>query len=643
MIRHLDIRPKIILSLLVIMALFLLLFETYHYVDTKQELNTELENLADLKITRMAEEYINPLWEVDGEWVEKDIDIEMLDKRLYAMVVSAEGDIYGARVRDSQWRSVPVAGPISGDLVFRQSDVVHDGEKIGHIKIYLSKTFVLQALNHQIVRAIQTVALLSMLMLFFMALALNKIIIRPLQQVLEVTQAVAEGDYSHKLGIKKADEIGQLADGINHMQKSIQQREDEMTELNKRFKGMADASPLAIYLSNSGIEQIGEYVNPTFTKLFGYALEDVPSVAVWWPKAYPDAKYREQVASEWREKLETALANKTDIEPVEATVTCKDGSEKIISWGFISTGQVDCSFGLDLTEIRKAERVLNSLNRELEQRVAERTGQLNDINTQLESEALTLKKRESELEIANAKLKELDQLKSMFIASMSHELRTPLNSIIGFTGITLEGLSGDLNDTQREQLQRVHRAGQHLLALINDVIDISKVEAGRSEVFPAEFSLHEIIDEASGDIQPMAAEKQLAIDVAMPAGDITLYTDRQRLLQCLLNFMSNAVKFTERGSITISAQEIGDDVEIAVSDTGIGIAQSDMPKLFEAFERLETHLRVKTGGTGLGLYLTQKICTSLLQGNVSVKSTLGEGSTFTLRIPRRLKINNTQT
>ncbi len=159
------------------------------------------------------------------------------------------------------------------------------------------------------------------------------------------------------------------------------------------------------------------------------------------------------------------------------------------------------------------------------------------------------------LKQANKKLKELDRLKSMFIASMSHELRTPLNSIIGFTGMTLQGLSGELNDEQKDNLARVYQAAKHLLALITDVIDISKIEAGRIDSFPEVVSLKKIIDEAIVTIEPQLKEKQLTLKVDMPA-DVKLNTDRKRLLQCLINFLSNGVKFTEKGGITITAREL---------------------------------------------------------------------------------------
>ena len=276
------------------------------------------------------------------------------------------------------------------------------------------------------------------------------------------------------------------------------------------------------------------------------------------------------------------------------------------------------SIGSDITERKQAEAELEKYRLHLEDLVNERT---------------------AELEQANIKLKELDTLKSMFIASMSHELRTPLNSIIGFTGMTLQGLSGELNDEQKDNLARVYQSAKHLLALITDVIDISKIEAGRIDSFPEAVSLKKIIDEAIVTVEPQLKEKQLTLKVDMPA-DVNLNTDRKRLLQCLINFLSNGVKFTEKGGITITARERNAEVEISVTDTGIGIPEKEMPKLFEAFERLDTHLRVKAGGTGLGLYLTKKLATDILQGSVSVRSMEGQGSTFTLRVPRDLHQNS---
>lgn len=245
-------------------------------------------------------------------------------------------------------------------------------------------------------------------------------------------------------------------------------------------------------------------------------------------------------------------------------------------------------------------------------------------------------KLEKDLRDANAQLQELDRMKSMFVASVSHELRTPLNSIIGFSGMILDGVSGSLNEEQRDGLTRVNRAGKHLLALVSDVIDISKIESGRVEVNPENFSLEEVVENAIGNVQPDLIAKGLEVTRDAPSWPI-MRTDRKRLFQCLLNYLSNAVKFTEAGTITVRVREDGDWVDISVEDTGIGIPDSEFPKLFEAFERVDSHLKIKAGGTGLGLYLVKQIATTVLGGDVSMESQVGKGSVFSLRIPRDIK------
>nr|MDA3969774.1 transporter substrate-binding domain-containing protein [Desulfobulbaceae bacterium] len=237
---------------------------------------------------------------------------------------------------------------------------------------------------------------------------------------------------------------------------------------------------------------------------------------------------------------------------------------------------------------------------------------------------------------ANIKLKEIDKMKSMFIASISHELRTPLNSIIGFSGMMMQGAFGELNEKYQDYTMRVNRSGQHLLGLITDIIDISKIEAGRVDVMRNNFALDEIFSEAVEGLRQQIERKGLSLNVTAP-NDVAMYTDKRRLYQCLLNMLSNAMKYSEKGTIVLTATEQDDEVLLTVRDTGIGISEADQTRLFEAFERMDSHLKVNAGGTGLGLYLTKKIATELLQGDVGMESKLGEGSTFWIRVPKRIK------
>ncbi|MCU7849855.1 MAG: transporter substrate-binding domain-containing protein [Candidatus Thiodiazotropha sp. (ex Lucinoma kastoroae)] len=240
-----------------------------------------------------------------------------------------------------------------------------------------------------------------------------------------------------------------------------------------------------------------------------------------------------------------------------------------------------------------------------------------------------------ELQKANIKLKELDRLKSMFIASISHELRTPLNSIIGFSGIMKRGAYSELDDKYQDYITRINRSGLHLLALITDIIDISKLESGRIDIIVSDFELDEMVFEAVDSIRQQVENKGMSLETGVSKG-ISMHTDRTRLLQCLLNFLSNAMKFSEHGTIYVMAKEQPENILLSVRDTGIGISEKDCLRLFEAFERIDSHLRVKAGGTGLGLYLTKKIATELLQGEVGLETRLGKGSTFWISVPKML-------
>ncbi len=324
-------------------------------------------------------------------------------------------------------------------------------------------------------------------------------------------------------------------------------------------------------------------------------------------------------------------------------------------------GKVLVSVHTDITEQKRVAQELEKHSDHLEELVETRTNELNEKAGYLERSEASLRflmadvnQSRVELERANKKLQELDRLKTMFIASMSHELRTPLNSIIGFTGIILKGMAGEINNEQRDQLQRVYASAQHLLALISDIIDISRVEAGKIDPYPEEFHLEEIIKEAALVMKVKMDEKGLGLKVDIPR-ELKLKTDSRRLMQCVLNYISNAVKFTEQGGVTVEARLIASDklqdasgkeekankdlqlrkdwVEIAVTDTGVGIPEEDIPKLFQSFYRLDSHENSTVPGTGLGLYLTKKLTADVLQGTVAVESRSGEGSTFMLRIP----------
>jgi signal transduction histidine kinase len=239
-----------------------------------------------------------------------------------------------------------------------------------------------------------------------------------------------------------------------------------------------------------------------------------------------------------------------------------------------------------------------------------------------------------EIQDKSRQLAEASQHKSQFLANMSHELRTPLNAIIGVSEMLREDAEALKQDL--EPLDRVLGAGRHLLALINDILDLSKIEAGRMELNPDSFALAPLINDVVKTIEPLAAKNGNQVAVHCDAAIGTMHADQMRLRQAMLNLMSNANKFMDRGVITIDARrekENGRDwITLSVTDTGIGMTAEQLGKLFQEFSQASSATASKYGGTGLGLVISRRFC-QMMGGDITVASELGKGSVFTVRLP----------
>ncbi|MBN1381712.1 MAG: transporter substrate-binding domain-containing protein [Deltaproteobacteria bacterium] len=266
----------------------------------------------------------------------------------------------------------------------------------------------------------------------------------------------------------------------------------------------------------------------------------------------------------------------------------------------------------------------------LKHQVNERTHELRKINQEMEQRIV---QRTAELATAMEKAQTADRIKSSFLATMSHELRTPLNSIIGFTGLILRERAGPLNDEQKKQLKMVQNSSRHLLALINDILDISKIEAGQLQLVYDNIDLCQMIDKVVQSTQPLADDKglELGVDISPDVG--TMVGDARRTEQILLNLLSNAIKFTETGSVRIICESDESRVAFKVADTGIGIKDDDIKTIFDSFRQVDSAISRKYEGTGLGLTISRKLV-ELMGGNVWVTSVWGAGSTFGFCLPK---------
>ncbi|RKH46518.1 PAS domain-containing protein [Corallococcus sp. AB049A] len=323
--------------------------------------------------------------------------------------------------------------------------------------------------------------------------------------------------------------------------------------------------------------------------------------------------------SRWKSQLTLDDPSTAAPVPMEAM------ANKVLGDGGELTGIVTVFH--DRTEVLERARLLErvkEVSSELEARVQSATAELAEQNEKLRRQAI-------QLEQASA-------AKSQFLANMSHEFRTPLNAILGYTNMLLQGVSGEMTPPQRRNLTRIDSNGRHLLEVINEILDITRIEAGRMPLHLSDFGIPELLQEVMAEMDPIIARSKLTVETQLAEDLPGVWSDRQKVKQIVLNLLSNALKFTHEGGVHVTAgyQNATGTVAISVKDTGIGIDESNQEKIFEDFQQVDSSPTRAYGGTGLGLSICRRLA-AMLGGRVSLQSAPGQGSTFTLHFPRRAR------
>lgn len=370
--------------------------------------------------------------------------------------------------------------------------------------------------------------------------------------------------------------------------------ERELRESEVRYQTLTTLVPVGIFHTNAA--GLTTYVNPSWCKISGMPAEEALDNG-WLETVHPDD--REPLQTNWQDSTRSNRPSNAEYRFIHP-----DGS---LTW----------VIGQAVPEYDSAGQIIGYV------------GTITDI---------TERKKMEELKEAVLKAESADKLKSAFLATMSHELRTPLNSIIGFTGILLQKMVGPLSKEQDKQLRMIQSSARHLLELINDVLDISKIEAGQMTVVSEPFDMRDAVNSCLEKIQPFAEKKGLKLTTIIPPDPLQVISDRRRVEQIVLNLLNNAVKFTNSGGVQVECRLDGKQIITIITDTGIGIKAEDVNTLFRPFSQVQTGLTRQYTGTGLGLSICKSLV-ELLGGRISVKSEWGKGSEFTFTLPLQREVS----
>ena len=496
-----------------------------------------------------------------------------------------------------------------------------------------------------------------LILMLFVSYFLIKSIRNPIRELTDVTRKFQEGDMNARSEIKSKNELGTLSDSFNSMVEDIQttielrQKATNLSQImlleEEPHKFFASVLPLLASQTNSQMAAV--YLLSQNKKQFvhfnSFGMSDNSKLT------FDIDNFEGEFGSVLStRKIHTVKRIPKDTRFLFHTVSGKIVPREIMTIPIISGKEIIGIISLASVRTYTHEstllinNILDTLTARIEgvlayQKMQEFTKKLEYQNSELEaqktemtSQSTELMEQNRELEMQKNQLSEASQLKTNFLSNMSHELRTPLNSVIALSGVLNRRLANKIPDDEYSYLEVIERNGKNLLSLINDILDISRIESGKEEIEITKFSSRNLISDVVNMIHPQAKQKNIELIQKTGDQDIILTGDQDKCRHILQNLIGNAVKFTEKGTVEITTIQVEKDIKIKVTDTGIGISENHLSHIFDEFRQADAGTSRRFGGTGLGLAIAKKYA-NLLGGTIAVESIFGEGSSFTLNLP----------
>jgi len=646
-----------------VVTLILFLFAGIAIFIDSSRINAELEKRLDNALKLSYISLPAPLWNLDNDVVDDFIEALFLDESIVFAEVVWGNQVISKRVREKfQKKDASYFGQ-SSQFIDKISDILYEGNKVGTIRLAMSRESVKKELIVTILGIIALTILIIVAITMTSLVITKKYISRPLLKLQESASLIAHGDLDTFVDKSSSDEIGLLAQHLDDMRGSINQLFAELSESKEKIEEYSRSLEQKVEVrtrdlarSVEELKALGEVSQVVSSTLdLETVLTSIVRHAVQLSKTDAGTIYEFDEAEQVFVPRINYGASEEFIEALRESGLCI-GEKTAIGQAalnrapdqvpdLVNVPDYPLSFvyqagfrALLAVPLLREDQLIGGLVVRRKTAGEFPAPVVDLLQTFAAQSVLAINNARlfREIEDKGREIEIASKHKSEFLANMSHELRTPLNAILGYTELILDNIYGDVPEKIQEVLERLVKNGRHLLGLINDVLDISKIEAGQLTLSLNDYSMEELVQTVFTSVEALATEKKLELKVMVPTDLPTAKGDEQRIAQVLLNLLGNAIKFTEEGEIRVEVVVSNESFLVSVSDKGPGLSEADQKKIFEEFRQADGSSTREKGGTGLGLSIAKRIV-EMHGGRIWVESSLGKGSIFWFTLPVRVE------